>query len=67
MKDKEKAQDIILVKPENKDCEDLYNKATEKIDLLSAIIAIANTNKTVAQSLFTKIRSDNCIMFIPQK
>ena len=40
---------------------------TENIDLLSAMIAMANTNKTVAQSLFTKIRSDNCIMFIPQK
>ena len=45
----------------------IENDTPEKIDLLSAMIAMANTNKTVAQSLFTKIRSDNCIMFIPQK
>jgi hypothetical protein len=40
---------------------------TEKTVLLSATIEIANTNNTVAQSLLTKIRSDNCKIFILQK
>ena len=43
VKIKEKAQDIILVKPENKDCEDLYNKATEKIGLLNQVIIIKDS------------------------
>jgi len=40
---------------------------TEKTVLLRAITAIANTNNTVAQSLLTKIRSIDNIMFILQK
>ena len=43
VKIKEKAQDIILVKPENKDCEDLYNKSTEKIGLLNQVIIIKDS------------------------
>lgn len=43
VKIKEKAQDIILVKPENKDCEDLYNKTTEKIGLLNQVIIIKDS------------------------
>lgn len=43
VKIKEKAQDIILIKPENKDCEDLYNKAIEKIDLLNQVIVVKDS------------------------
>lgn len=40
---KEKANNIILIKPENKDCEDLYNKATEKIELLNNVIVVKDS------------------------
>ena len=43
VKIKEKAQDIILIKPENKACEDLYNKAIEKIDLLNQVIVVKDS------------------------
>ena len=40
---KEKADEIILIKPENKDCEDLYNTATKKIDLLNQVIVVKDS------------------------
>lgn len=40
---KEKANNIILIKPENKDCEDLYNKSTEKIELLNNVIVVKDS------------------------
>ena len=40
---KEKANNIILVKPENPECNDLYNKATEKIELLTQVIVVKDS------------------------
>ena len=43
IKIQDKIKTIFIEKPENKDCEGLYNKASEKIDLLEKVITVKDS------------------------
>lgn len=56
---KEKAEKITIDKPVNKECDDLYNKATTKIGLLNTVIS---TKDSIENNLRTTIdEKDNVI------
>lgn len=57
---REKAKEIIITKPDNPECDNLYDKATEKIALLETTIVIKDSIET---NLRNHIRlQDNIIM-----
>lgn len=63
---KEKADKIYIEKPLNKECDDLYNKATTKIDYLEKAIVVkdsieVNLRKTIALKDNIIFQKDNII------
>lgn len=57
---REKAKNIVIEKPANKECEDLYNKATEKIGYLEETINIKDSIET---NLRTQLKLKDNIIF----
>lgn len=64
IKTKKKADDIIIVKPSNPECNDLYDKATTKIELLEKTIVIKDS---VESNLRTQLKLKDNIIFEKDK
>lgn len=64
IKTKQKADDIVITKPSNPECNDLYEKATTKIVLLEKTIVIKDS---IESNLRTQIRLKDNIIFEKDK